>query len=420
MKRFIYLLAAVAATLILNGCLGGAYQLGSSAPAPTNVRVVPGDSSVTLTWDSSPNVEYWVFTAPGTNVTTSNWDTLGGYAYPKAVSPHVVTGLTNDTTYSFTINARIDGGAGGPGSTPVVAVPRLAGATWTVDPALGSNNLNGAAYGAVFVAVGNQGALYSSPDFNSYTTTTWTSLTNPMGNPRPNLNAAIYGGVYLAAGAGGTLLRSGDAVTWTQQTTGTSNDLYGLATNGAGGYVAVGQNGTILTSSGGQTWTVQSSGTTNDLYAVAYGYGVWVAVGKSGTVLTSLNAVNWTAIASNTTQTLKGVVYGVATHPATTTTAATANAVFVAVGAGGTQLTSTDYGATWTAGTINSGLNNLNAVSYGRQFVAVGNNGSLFTSTDAATWTAQASGTSSDLNAIAHSTTNISVVGATGTNLSAI
>ncbi len=416
MKRFIYLLAAVVTTLLLNGCLGGAFNTGSSAAAPTNIHVAAGDSSVTLTWDSSPNNEYWVFTAPGTTVTTQNWDTLGGYAFPKATSPHVVTGLINGTTYAFTINARVDGGAGGPGSPVVSATPRLAGATWTSGAALGSDSINSATYGSLFVAVGNQGALYSSPDFNSYTAITWTALANPMSSPRPNLYATVYGGIYLAAGAGGTILRSTDAISWVQQTSNTGNDLYALATNGTGGYVAVGRNGTILSSADGQVWNVQTSGTTNDLHAITYGNGIWIAVGRSGTLLASLNAVNWSAIASNTTQNLKGVTYGVAVN----STTLVASAMFIAVGAAGTQLTSIDNGLTWTASTINNGLNNLNAVSYGRQFVTIGNNGSIFTSTDGSTWTHQTSGTSNDLNSIAHSTTNISVVGAAGTNLSAI
>lgn len=417
MKRFAYLIAAAAATLLLNGCLGGAFDLGSSAPAPTDVRVIAGDSSVTLTWTGSPNVDYWVFAAPGSNVTTANWDSLGGSAFPKATSPHVVSGLTNGTTYSFTINGRIDGGPGGPGSTTVSAVPRLAGASWNVDSALGTGSLNAATYGTLFVAVGNDGALYSSPDFNSYTQANWTALTNPMISPRAHLYAATYGGIYLAAGAGGTMLRSTDAITWTQHDAGSNgNDLYGLATNGVGGYVAVGQNGTIVTSVDGQVWSRQTSGTSNDLHAVAFGNGVWVAVGKSGTVLTSANGYTWTAIASNTSRNLKSVAYGVSVNAATSAT----SAVFLAVGAAGTLLTSADYGVTWTAGVINNGLNNLNAVSYGRQFIVAGSNGALFTSTDGANWTTQATGTNNDLNAIAHSTTNISVVGASGTNLSAL
>ena len=45
MKRLSSLIAAIAATLFLNGCLGGAFELGSAAPAPTDVKVVAGDGA---------------------------------------------------------------------------------------------------------------------------------------------------------------------------------------------------------------------------------------------------------------------------------------------------------------------------------------------------------------------------------------
>lgn len=413
MKRFVHLLAAVAVTLLLNGCLGGVLEFGSSAPAPTNVQVAAGDSSVTLNWDTSPGVEYWVFYAPGTDVTTDNWNSKGGQAYPKATPPYVISNLENGATYSFTVNARIDGGAGGPGSPSISATPRMAGASWTdVSPSPASGHLNGIAYdGERFVAVGNEGALYSSPDFKAFTTTVWTSLTNPMSSPRPDLHAVIYGGIYLAAGANGTILRSTDATTWTQQTSGTTKILYGLATNGAGSYVAVGQTGTILTSTNGQTWTQQTSGTTNDLRAIAYSGSYWVAVGDSGTLLTSANAIDWTAVAVSTTQHLHGIAYGM--------DAATDTPMLIAVGNLGAQLTSTDKGSTWTASTINFGLSNLKAIAYGRQFVAVGDWASIYTSSDGANWTKQTSGALNLLNAVAYSARNIAAVGNNGIILAA-
>lgn len=417
MKRISYLIAAVATTLLLNGCLGGAFDLGSAAAPPSDLKAVAGDSGVTLTWTMSPNVEYWVFAAPGTGITTENWLNIGGSAFPKATSPHVVPYLTNGSTYSFTVNGRIDGGAGGAGASAVSAVPRLAGATWTAGSPLGTGNLNAVTFGNVFVAVGAQGALYSSPDFNSWTPVTWTALKNPMSGALPDLNAATYyNGTYLAAGAAGTMLLSTDAVTWTQQACNTSgNDLYALASNGGGGYVAVGQKGTIVTSPDGKNWATVSSGTTNDLYAVTFGYPYWIAVGKGGTMLASTNGANWVPITTNTTQDLKGIAFGASVNP---TTAAVSN-LFVAVGTAGALVTSSD-GITWAVAQINNGTNNLSAVTFGRQFIAVGNSGSLFTSTDGATWTVQTSNTTSNLAGIAHSVTNYSVVGKTGTNLSAI
>jgi len=49
----------------------------------------------------------------------------------------------------------------------------------------------------------------------------------------------------------------------------------------------VGEDGTILTSPDGVTWTPRTSGTSNDLNGVAYGNGTFVAVGEDGIILTS-------------------------------------------------------------------------------------------------------------------------------------
>lgn len=419
MNRLSCLIAAIAATLLLNGCLGGALNLGSSAAPPTNIQVFPGDSSVTITWDSVPNVEYWAFAAPGSNVTTDNWNTQGGSAYPKANSPHLVTGLTNDTQYSFTINGRIDGGPGGPGSLAISATPRLAGAIWTSGSALSTYDLNGVTYGGVFVAVGAHGALYSSPDFNAWSTPAWTALTNPSS---ADLYATTcYKGVYLAAGAGGTIIYSADAITWTQQTSNTTRNLYAIGINGVGGYVAAGQGGAVVTSVDGKTWTAPtplSAANGHDLHGVAYGNLTWVVVGDGGTLLTSTDGTTWTApIGLASTINLKSVAYGVNVDPATNTVT---GYLFVAIGDNGVLVSSAD-GATWTQSTIGSTTNpNLKSVTFGRQFIAVGDSGSIFTSRNGTTWTAQTSSTAGNLKAVGHSTTNYSVVGAAGTNLSGI
>jgi hypothetical protein len=83
-------------------------------------------------------------------------------------------------------------------------------------------------------------------------------------------------------------------VTWTQRTSGTGNDLIGVA-YGNGLFVAVGDDGTILTSPDGVSWTQRTSGTGNLLEGVTYGNGLFVAVGKDGTILTSPDGVSWTA-----------------------------------------------------------------------------------------------------------------------------
>jgi hypothetical protein len=399
------LVAAILAALLVAGCGSS----GNSADAPANVVAVAGDGIITVTWPMASGVDYWLFYANSTSISTSNWITIpGSISVLGAASPYVATGLANGAVYSFTLNGRTNGGPGGEGTPSVSAIPRLAGtvtaslsAPWTAGTALGANDLRGVTWGTVFVAVGANGAMDSSIDG-----TTWTALNSAVAT---NLNAAVYrGGVYLAAGDGGTTLYSTDAITWTPRTTGTAYNLNAIATN-SGLFLAVGAKGTIVYSGDGVTWTAAAnSATANDLYAVThYGDSLWIAVGANGTLITSTDGSNWKSVTSNTALDLKGVAYGIST--------ATNAALFVAVGANGTLITSPDA-ATWTAQTA-IGPNTLSAITYGTQFIAVGANGSIFTSTDGATWAGQPSTTNSNLNAIVHAPYRYSVVGVAGVNL---
>ena len=405
MRRSLVLVAAVLAGLLTAGCGSS----GSSANVPAGLVVVPGDQRVTVTWSMDSNVNYWLFYAMATGISTGNWTTIpGSVVIMGANSPYVVAGLTNGDVYSFTLNGRISGGPGGPGTPSVSAIPRLAGtatatlpAPWTAGAALGANDLRGVTWGTVFVAVGPGGAMYSSADG-----ITWTALNSGVAS---NLNAATYrGGVYLAAGDGGTMLYSTDAINWTPQNTSSANKLNAVATSSTL-FVAVGANGTIISSPDGITWNaVANSGTTNDLYDVMFApTGLWIAVGANGTLLTSTDASTWTAVTSGTARDLNGITYGVST--------ATNVGVYVGVGANGTLITSPD-GANWAPqAAIAPG--SLSAVTYGTQFIAVGASGGIFTSTDGTTWAAQPSTVSTNLNAIVHAPYIYSVVGAAGVNL---
>jgi hypothetical protein len=368
MKRFFAFLMAIVAAMLLVSC-GGVTNHGSSASAPVNVDVAAGDTSATVTWNMQSGVEYWIFVAEGIGVTPQNCVSMplcrtigvsGG-----ATSPNVITGLADGVTYSVAIDGRTSGGPGGPGSTSIQVTPRLAGATWSVGNSVGGNDLRGLAYGGLFVAVGSNGALFSSIDAVS-----WTAVANPV--PNANLNAAIYSaGKYLAVGSGGVILASPDGVIWTQQTSGTTNDLYAITANGAGGFVATGANGTIINSGDGMIWTTAASGTTTTLYGITHGNGMYVAVGALGTLLTSPDGNTWQVTFPLTSFDLKGVTYG--------------PGVFVAIGDNGTLITSPD-GVSWTPqNPISSTL--LTAVTYGHAFIAVDNAGNIYNSVDGVTWT---------------------------------
>jgi hypothetical protein len=394
--------AALVAIFLLLGC-SAIGDRGNSASPPTDVALVPGDGSVTVTWTMQPGVEYWLFYGPTGFISTSNWTdpSVGGQVIRGATSPTVLSGLPNGVTYSVTINGRTDGGPGGDGSPSLSAIPRLAGGTWAVEPPVaGAPDLHGVLYTSVLVAAGSGGGLYSSVGAAN-----WTALSNPAVPANANLNAVVYGGSYLAVGASGIILNSPDAITWTQEAVGnTSNELMAIATNGGGAYVAVGRSGTVLFSIDGLNWSapIATPAGSVDLHGVIVGNGMWVVVGAGGTVLTSPDGLTWTLGNSNTVQNLNGIARG--------------SIEFVAVGDGGAIVTSPD-GLSWTALSPIS-VAKLNAVTAGAQFVAVGDAGGIFTSADdGATWQSRTSGTSSNLYAISRWGSGYAVVGAAGTNL---
>jgi hypothetical protein len=121
----------------------------------------------------------------------------------------------------------------------------------------------------------------------------------------------------------------------------------------------------------GAQWTPSTSGTSNALFGIAWSGTQFVAVGAGGTVLTSPDGLTWTARMSGTAQQLHAVVWA-------------ANQ-FVAVGTAGTILTSPD-GITWT-GQASGVSASLNAVTWtGTQIVAVGNSQVTVSSPTGITW----------------------------------
>lgn len=108
---------------------------------------------------------------------------------------------------------------------------------------------------------------------------------------------------------------------------------------------------------------------------------------------------NWMAKTPITTANLRSSVVGLTSS-------------MVAVGSAGTILTSTDL-TTWTAQTSGT-TSDLNAISVGgttNSFIAVGANGTILTSTDNVTWTASTSGVTNRLNGVTYANSLFVVVG---------
>lgn len=406
MNRFpLFASLLVAISLLFAGCGGS----GDPADPPADVTLTPGDMSINVTWTMQPGVEYWLYYAPRDSISPEDWMGADSRVITAATSPVLVSGIPNGITYSFTIDGRYGQGPGGVGSPSKSATARLAGGIWEAGASvLGAADLRGVAFGSTFVAVGADGKIYASTDGK-----TWVERVSPVTTA---LNAVVYGGVYVAAGDGGKILRSSDAISWTPPSSGITTNINALATNGVGSYVAVGDGGRVLRSTGGDSWIPATTSPTPNLTGVTYGVvsgvGTYVAVGESGAVWTSTDGGdNWlkqttTVSAAN----LRGVAWGAVSADAK---------AFIAVGVGGTVITSGD-GVTWTAAAL-PGTPQMNAITFGHQFIAVGDGGAIFFSQDGVSWSPPTTNPStSDLRAITHNTVypyGYSVVGNAGANL---
>jgi uncharacterized delta-60 repeat protein len=292
--------------------------------------------------------------------------------------------------------------------------------TWTSRHS-GGNNFNGVAFGnGTFVAVGDNGTIFTSPDGIA-----WTQRFPTLAY---SLNGITYGyasgtgDIFIAVGDHGTILTSPDGISWTPKTSGKTGDLNGIA-YGNGTFVAVGDtltSGVILTSTDGNTWTPQGGSLVSRLLnGVTYGGGTFVAVGQTTVrrilILTSPDGITWTqqAVPPPYFVPLYGVTYG--------------NGTFVTVGDYARILTSPD-GVNWTHGNLLD--YNVWGVTHGNgTFVAVGAECSFFaedgscvdpygrilSSTDSNTWTPRiSSGYYSPLNGITYGNGTFVAVGDNG------
>ena len=176
--------------------------------------------------------------------------------------------------------------------------------------------------------------LISAPVTNA-SGVSWTSRTTPL--PVKEWNDIVYGnGQFIAVGNAGALMTSPDGVTWTSRTAAASNNWTSVvfANNTFVAVSSTGTNNRVMTSSNGITWTLQVSAANDNWVSVAYGNGKFVAIGATGSTMTSLDGITWTLgrDADVLTGDWKAITFG--------------NETFVAVGDAGLVMTSAD-GVTW-------------------------------------------------------------------------
>lgn len=199
-----------------------------------------------------------------------------------------------------------------------------------------------------------------------------------------------HGNGRFVALSGVNRMTSTDLVNWNIATT--THSHYAV-TFGNGLLVSVGEgnstfsNGFVSVSMDGSRWLPQATPTTVFLNAATYAQGKFVAVGANGTILTSTNGVNWAnRTTGSTSAQLRDVAYG--------------NGLFVAIGTSSLLRYSTD-GETWvTTGSSGASLKSLTFAK--GLFVAVGDSGAIRTSVNGSNWTSRSTspGTSEFLNAV--------------------
>jgi hypothetical protein len=129
-----------------------------------------------------------------------------------------------------------------------------------------------------------------------------------------HFSSVTYGNsLYAAVGDNGVIMTGADGVSWTSQTSNTSNDLHGAAF-GNNTFVAAGKGGVILTSPFGTTWVAQTSNTTSDLMGITFGGNKFIAVGANGIILTSPDGISWANHSPGIGNTLYAIAYGSSTY----------------------------------------------------------------------------------------------------------
>ena len=124
-------------------------------------------------------------------------------------------------------------------------------------------------------------------------------------DPKPPHDASR---LVVAVGDGGIILTSTTGTSWTNETSGTSENLYAVTPMPSGGFLAVGGHGLVLRSANGSTWTPSGTGTTKSLYDVGWTNRQFIAVGDNGVIFTSPTGTTWTRRYGRTNESLTSTI----------------------------------------------------------------------------------------------------------------
>jgi hypothetical protein len=201
---------------------------------------------------------------------------------------------------------------GGAGSTTAELYISTSGELWESVSGLITNTppgpvliaLNAVAHDetlGVWVAVGDPEGGDAYLVSSSSPQSAWTERSTVV-NASLRSVASNGAGVFVAVGDGGVLIRSVDGTTWTEETSGTGNNLRKVVWAGAlSKWIAVGGTGAtarLIYSANGIAWTTATTPGTAACHDVAWDGTALCATCTDGSVLTSTNGTSWALVAA--------------------------------------------------------------------------------------------------------------------------
>ena len=253
-----------------------------------------------------------------------------------------------------------------------------AGDSWTESIQSAAQDLNGVAFGASKFCAPAQNTVITSPDG-----TTWATQTTGLSSPNDlrcihfAFSKFIVAGTNGAGAPAGIILTSDDGVTWTPITIPGAPPVNHVCYGASSTWIVVCDGGKIFTAQNAAvTWTERTSGTTENLYGVAHKVAddlqkqaFWTIVGANGVVLVSFdNGITWLSrsslITNGTGKSLYAVKYGART---------------VALGGATNVCWSTGDDLGWTSRSVGFGASGIRDLLFANNYLfAVGDGGKVF------------------------------------------
>ncbi|NHM26453.1 hypothetical protein G7K71_05510 [Desulfofundulus sp. TPOSR] len=209
---------------------------------------------------------------------------------PVSLTATVTRGNASDTrTYNLTVAGRYK--LADTYWAPVGAIGDGAGALWGV-----------AASAGLWVAVGDHGAIYTSPDGFSWT--------KQDAGTRERLRAVAFNGRMWVA-VGEHFFVSRDGVKWVKRSTSVVSPYLAGVAGSPSLWVAISRYGLIFTSPDGYVWERRDLNEKGPrtFNAIAWNGKMWIIAGDKGLILTSSDGLNWTEQVSGTTGNLRDVAW---------------------------------------------------------------------------------------------------------------